>query len=195
MNTITAANITDRERNNLEDMMVYSEYSEPGYSTDKDYIILGDWNAENFDAENVDFLAILDELEEIAELEWSDEWLDCQECGKLVRVNPNSYGWTPYYYIFACELVCWNCIKDTPEDYLSEHINNPERAVTANLDLEKYGFTCLQSELENGLHKHMNDDPKTLKNIVPADNDFIYQLDAASQFHITFSLWIRPKNI
>ena len=50
------------------------------------------------------------------EVEWEDEWGQCDDCGKLVRTEPDSYGWEPWYRIVGGAYVCLGCIDEEPGD-------------------------------------------------------------------------------
>jgi hypothetical protein len=98
-------------------------YGEPGYSTDKPYILFSNWNdhalarlcglpweretgdedvrkaAETKNAPvKAKLKRLTDILETQAELEWSDEWTIVYDSQPLAfRTSPDSHGWTPAF--------------------------------------------------------------------------------------------------
>jgi len=165
-------------------IQLYFGYVEPGY--DDKPVALGNWNnIPGKVAKALEFMGY--------EIEWEDEWTSCGYCGKLVRTSPNSYGWSQYWAIIGeCDLLCGNCIKDDPYDYLEQLENNPKSCITIDLDLEELGYTKWEDGFENGLYEHMNDNPtEILKDLLIRypDGKFIFNLDEPSQFYIGFSVW------
>jgi hypothetical protein len=187
-------------RNRLEDIQIHEEYAEPGYDS-KGPILTGNWNPISWDKtkKEDDLIFRLGEiLEKIGcELEWEDEWSTCADCSRLVRTEPDSYGWTPSYAILnECELVCADCIKENPDDYLKELENNPLKAVTFDIDLEKQGYIHLDDKYENGWYG-TTDDPKKIAKGLRAKGveRFIFAIDGKGQFNIEFSVWVHESEI
>jgi len=48
------------------------------------------------------------------ECEWSDEWTTCCECGRLLRTNPDSWGFRPYFQETDDGAVCFDCEPEHP---------------------------------------------------------------------------------
>ena len=173
--------------------VVYSdrvgEYCEPGYSNEKP-ALFGDWNSVS--------RPLCAALEEHYELEWFDEWIDCEVCGKYFRSQPSSYGWTMYGAILNdCECICGDCIREEPTEYIESAINNPKTCVKDFLDLETLGFQNMNGTFETGLHEHMNDDPTAIlaeyQTKYP-NHEFVFGNLGASQFYVDFEIWGRPTN-
>ncbi|GAG52478.1 unnamed protein product, partial [marine sediment metagenome] len=89
---------TSQARSQLEEaQLCFEGYAEPGYSDpDSNVIAFGNWNAiTEYDGDK--FQTIDDAPARVAsllekagvELEWSDEWEFCGECGKAVRTKPD----------------------------------------------------------------------------------------------------------
>lgn len=105
-------------RSMLQDIQLhYNGYAEPGYSDPECGIVAtGDWNDITNYVNNVHF-TISDIPSRIAKLfeklgipiEWSDEWVECSQCGKIVRTEPDSYSWKPAYTLGEGELWCHEC--------------------------------------------------------------------------------------
>jgi hypothetical protein len=166
------------------------EYCEPGYSTEKESILFGDWNPVP--------KGLLSALEERFELEWNDEWTSCEECGRYFRTSGDCYQWTMYAWIDGKSgtCLCGDCVKESPDDYIKECINNPKTCVKAFLDLSSLGFTNLNGTFENGFHAHMNDDPVKIlaeyKKKYPT-YDLVFGNLSVSQFYIDFEIWGKER--
>lgn len=158
--------------------------NEPGY--DDKPVCLANWN--NIPQKVYDALEFMG-----YSCEWEDEWTMCGQCYKVVRTSPSSYGWTRYWAIIGdCELICGDCLKDDPTDYLEELENNPKHCLTFDLDLEELGYVMIEEDFENGWHPGQDDDPKTILERLLKDNPegkYIFNLDEQSQFYIGFSIW------
>lgn len=164
------------------------EYCEPGYSNEK-LALFGNWN--NVSKE------LCAALGEHYELEWSDEWINCEICGKYFRSNPNCYQWTMYGAILnECECICGDCIKEDPTEYIESALNNPKTCIQSFIDLETLGFQNMNGTFENGFHAHMTDDPPTILTEYMAkypEHEFVFGNLGASQFYVDFEIWGRKK--
>jgi hypothetical protein len=110
-------------RNALEDIHLHCNgYAEPGYTEpDCGIVATGNWNKITT-WRNEQTFTISDVPSRIAKLfeklgiptEWSDEWVECSHCGKLVRSQPDSMSWKPSYTMGDGELWCHEC-DDTEE--------------------------------------------------------------------------------
>ena len=168
------------------------EYKELGYSTDKDIILFADWN--DWADEEMEI------VESFSEVEWSDEWTTCQECGGAVRTSPDSYGWSPSFVILnECELICLDCLMDNGiEEYLESIEDNPNIAVNNSLmdriELSDYRYTLLNkySDNRNGLHKTMNDNPEDIYNHAKENHKgILFAISETSQFYISFDVYAK----
>lgn len=106
-------------KNRIEDVQFYSEYSEPGYNHCEMGIAVGNWNSihirdkEFHQVISSDFTPELlgNLLEKLGvDLQWSDEWYSCSQCGGLVRCEPDSYYWQPFYEWYEGEVTCNRCL-------------------------------------------------------------------------------------
>lgn len=105
-------------RNYLQEIELhYCGYAEPG-CTDPEcgLIATGNWNEITswFDGKRTVVSNICKRLGDIfermgIEIEWSDEWAVCSDCQKLVRTQPDSYQWKPFYTLDDSELICLEC--------------------------------------------------------------------------------------
>lgn len=188
--------------NRIDEIQLHSEYAEPGY--DGDRIAIGNWNSiDKYDrakGERVELSNLPERVCKILEklgfeCEWSDEWMSCHDCGKLVRNSPDSYSWTPSYAIVnECELLCHECIESDPSDYLEGLEGNSSSAMTLDIDLEDHGYTKVNEEpYESGFHEGQNDNPKTIMRDLESEgyDGLIFVLVENSQFYSKFDVYAR----
>jgi hypothetical protein len=106
----------------------YNGYAEPGY-TDPEcgLIATGNWNEVTswFNGERTVVSNLPKRLGDLfermgIEIEWSDEWASCSDCGKLVRTQPDSYCWKPSFTLGDGELLCRECTPDEESDEESD---------------------------------------------------------------------------
>jgi len=174
--------------------------SEPG-DEDKP-IVLGNWNERTrYDCHgrcitnNDTMPRIAKILEKLGyQCEWEDEWAVCDECGKAIRIVPNSYSWKPSYWSPEdCGIICHNCVKANPEYYLEWLNGNEKHCLTLDIDLTKYGYSLYRNNYENGWHDGQDDDPAAIAEYLRGNEitDFIFVLDSVGQFDINFSVWVK----
>lgn len=112
-------------RNDLEDVRVFDGYAEPGY--DAEVVAIGNWNVvDEYDREKRERVPVEggylikrlgDAFERIGvEIEWSDEWRECDDCNRIVRVQPDSHGWEPHYHDTSDGLSCSDCFAKYHEE-------------------------------------------------------------------------------
>ena len=190
--------------NQLEEFSTHtSGYAEPGYNNPESGIILtGNWNnVTRYDYETRESVKLSDFPERLAkifskrygaELEWSDEWCACSDCGKLVRTQADSYGWKRYYFESDGENICGDCVKKDPANYLESLEGKDRQAITIDVDPEKHGYAKLAEELQNGLYGGQCADPATIaKNLKEKDvNRFLFRIENVGQFDLTFSVFV-----
>lgn len=162
---------------------------EPGY--DDKPVILANWN--NVPQEEYD------RLEEGGySCEWSDEWIQCDDCGKAFRSSPNSYRWEMYGYISEDgDVICGDCI-DMPS-YLESIENRPRKALTCALlykhkPIEQYGYELVKDGFENGFYEGQNANPEEILAAALVFNPqgrYVFVIDGQGQFDIDFSLYRR----
>src|SRR2546428_6551281 len=171
-----SATLFSRLLRNENDIEYASGYAETGYHSPESGILFANWN--------VPRLARIAKIAEKLgyECEWCDEWTTCQDCGKAVRTQPDCHSWLPHYDILnECELVCAECIKASPVDYLESLVNDPQKAVTflTDVELAENGFMQLENYYENGFHPGQNDKPdEILKKLLEANpkGEFIFRI-------------------
>jgi hypothetical protein len=195
-------------KSRVQEIQLYSEYSEPGYDDPESGVIaLGDWNNASIQrrkkhcSRTMEWVDADNTMERLAkvlehwgvELEWHDEWTSCQECGGLVRTSPGGYSWQPDYMIFNdCELICHECID--PVDALT-HLEGNERSCLTieKIKPEDHGYIKLNDDsYESGFHPGQNDSPEKIAKELRKKgcSRFLFSLDSNSQFTTQFSVWI-----
>lgn len=88
----------------IENMGFAPKYAEPGYEQPHNGVLLANWN--NL-ARGLDVI-----LERMGyTVEWSDEWATCDDCGAVVRTEPDSYCWEPGFIFKESEgaFLCFQC--------------------------------------------------------------------------------------
>lgn len=207
MKTQTKHNRINRVLNYLSDNGEWIEtapdYAEPGYSMfdDDGLIVFADWNQKRFphedDAPLTKAERIMPRAGEIlerlgCEIEWSDEWTTCCDCGKAIRTNADCYDWRPAYVVNGCEIFCENCVANDPEDYFDslEGSTNKSHHISA-INPENYGYKRLDFSFEKGFHRGQDDNPedvaKVLKSLGLTKWFFEHH---SSQFTMSFELWV-----
>lgn len=196
-------------KSRLDEIRFYEGYAEPGYDDpESECIAVGNWNNAQIrsdvpgeywkDADNtMDRISKVFEERWGIELEWGDGWYDCCECGKLIRCSPDSYQWTPSYFMFnECEPICECCIKEDEslQESMLEYLeDNPDSALTLRINPAKHGYIKLNEDsYENGWHPGQNDSPSKIADSLreKGASKFIFTYDESSQFYCRFSVWI-----
>jgi len=190
----------------LEDIALYPGYAEPGYDDPPSgCIALGNWNSvSKWDEEKRQFVTVDATLPKLAKkleamgiaLEWEDEWISCESCGKIFRTSPNSYGWQLSGVIEDGFCLCHECID--PEDHLRGLENKDRKCNTiTSINPEDHGYTCIQEDFENGLHGGQCADPGAIAKILRGIGitRFLFNLDDTGQFDISFSVWLHNSEI
>lgn len=188
----------------LESMRLHTNgYAEPGYSGE--VIATGNWNnIDQWDNEKKCrvFLSDIPErvcnlLEKLGvEIEWSDEWSKCLDCGKLVRIHGDSYHWQPSFAKVNGELFCHECIEEDPESYLAELEGDESKCMTLDIDLTEYGYKQYNEEsYESGWHPGQTDNPKVIAQELRKRGieKFIFTLDENSQFYSKYSVYTKEE--
>lgn len=137
------------------------------------------------------------------QLEWSDEWEQCGNCWKLMRVEPNSYSWRMYGFFDdgACSYLCGNCALENFEDWtLPRFLGNESNAITflrSSATMVEYGFEQIDGRFENGWHPGQDDTPQDALNRYRDeldDKEWVFVIPSVGQFDMQFELWARDEN-
>jgi hypothetical protein len=192
---------TSQGRSQIDSFTVCTQgYAEPGYSDPASGIIVfGNFNAITKYTGNK-FITIDDAPARLAklleklgvELEWSDEWTTCNQCGRAVRTKPDSYSWQPSYSSTDDGITCHECVEEDPTDYLQSLEGDDRRCVTLSLDLEAHGYRLLADDFENGFYGGQADRPELIAEALREQGveRFIFKLDSTGQFDMSFSVWV-----
>lgn len=195
---------TEEAKWRIEDIQIYEFYAEPGYGSDKPIAVgnwndISKWNEDESKSEEIDDTPsrVGNLLEKSGyELEWSDEWISCDECGGAVRTRSDCWEWTPYYYQNNDGTFCVNCIKKDPSYYLEE-IEGTCKCDTLDIDLEENGYQKIDIDFENGIYGGQCADPQEIAKSLEKLNisKYIFQIDSKGQFDISFSVWVSNDEV
>lgn len=185
----------------MEEIQLHHGYAEPGYTDPKCGIIAtGNWNdITKWDKVTGNTLisnlpsrvcALLEKMG--VEIEWSDEWCDCNDCGKLIRTSGYSYSWQPSYVVGDGELRCIECITSDVEAHLESLEGKSHLCNTLeSIDPGEYGYVKVV-DCETGFHPGQNDNPSKVAAEMRAKGvtRFLFNLDGNSQFDSKWSVWV-----
>jgi hypothetical protein len=194
-------------RRQIEAVTIHTNgFAEPGYEDPEGGVVcLGNWNAITYCNEKTQRFVTIDatpedlshKLMELGvQIEWSDEWVACNRCGKLVRTTGDCYGWTPQYWGSDEGEVCCECIRKDPSDYLLSLEGHHERAITIDdIDLSQHGYKLVDDDLENGLSGGQADSPSKIAEALKSQviDRFVFQIDSCGQFDTNFSVWVHES--
>jgi len=154
----------------------------------EDFLILSSWDDLNM-IEKI----IHCNIDSLIEYGFYEEYNETTCCGKIVRTSPDSYSWSPEFYILECELVCKDCLSF--EKLITDIENNPSKCnqLFKNEKFVEYGYFKLNDEdYENGLHQGQNDDPKKIFDELENEyNSIVFSINEVSQFYIKFDVWVK----
>lgn len=186
----------------LDDGTIYDyshAYAEPGYDDPPEgrSIFLANWN----DPTAARAARVLEHCGH--EIQWYDEWHSCQDCGRLVRVQPDSYSWTPSYALVnECEIICHDCLTlDTVAD---EYVDSDTHALTPSLwnaladEVTSAGFTRVPDDdtyYESGWHPGQTDNPHEIGAAYRAAHPghrTLWRILGVGQFDARFALYAAP---
>ena len=177
-----------RRRFGVEDYA--SKYSEPGYQDPREAILFGNWNDRDGSKDRKRF----GNLAEYAgfELEWSDEWSTCCDCGNAVRTSPDSYGWQRSYTDHDCEIVCVECLTDDPAGHLARLEDDPEVCNTIDrINPNAHGYVRYNGVFESGFHPGQTDNPREIFKRMQSEGltRIVFNLESVGQFDARFTAW------
>ena len=187
----------------IDDIRICSSgYAEPGYTDPAcGLIATGNWNeVDRYDRDTKQRVKIDNTASRLAsifeklgvEIEWSDEWTECNECNRLLRLSPDSYGWTPSFYASDDGICCHDCI--VPEDYL-EGLEGQERQCNTIIDdPSDHGYQYVES-FEHGMYGGQDASPSLIfKTMREAGfSRFIFHIESQGQFDTHFALYLHDE--
>lgn len=188
--------------------------AEPGYGNDETIWVTGNWNPARFVRKGDGQPPLTNDesrpvrlgnaLERLGvELLWLDEWIQCGQCMKVVRSEPDSYSWTPYYLMGEddCQPYCLDCFATyygSDDSGLRDFgfIDNPRNAIPDHIktsQLEAWGWERHNGVFENGWY-HREDDPQQIFDRIKAESpqlEVLFAIDENQQFCIRFTAWVK----
>jgi len=186
--------------NHLEEMNLHVHgYAEPGYSPGECGIVAtGNWNrTSGGESDLPERVGNIFEKMGI-KCEWSDEWATCDDCNKLIRTSADSYGWSPSYWIGDGFIICHECVKEDPEEYLKSHEDTADVIATLGIDLSEHQYVRLSLQsFETGLHPGQIDRPAPIAKELrdKGVSRFLFRIDEVSQFYSEWSLWVHEDDM
>jgi len=126
----------------VDEMQIHPGYAEPGYNSQ--LVVTGNWNSvTRYDKDTKERVKVSNLPERLSaifekmgfETEWYDEWHSCDECQRIFRQEPDSYGWKPSFVEYKDSILCMNCFKDSPGDALFHWAKN-HSSVEFNFELD-----------------------------------------------------------
>lgn len=158
----------------VDEMQIHPGYTEPGYNSK--LVVTGNWNSvTRYDRDTKERVEVSNLPERLSlifekmgfETEWYDEWHACNECQRIFRQEPDSYGWKPSFVEFKDNIFCINCFKDSPGDALL-HWAKEHSFVEFNFDLDPSEHGYVEFLNVNLGHKMFRDNILS-QNIVTAE--------------------------
>lgn len=160
----------------------------------KQFVIVQSWDTVNH-PNFKHFKLLLAELEiEEYNFGFADEYTTCSECGSIIRTSPDSYDWSPDYWL-NCEdgeIICRECLTTCEDDYI-EWLVRREKPSGSILDVDKlieHGFTVILEGLKNGFHPGDTDSPSAILAYLKPCYNVVF-LISNSQFTTGFDVLIR----
>ena len=172
----------------------YDGYAEPGYSLGegKTGVALANWN--HFSAE---FQSWVEDVKGYV-MEWSDEWIECVDCNRIFRTQPDSYSWTQYG-TFAHGGTCGDCVKKDAVAYLRGHEGKARQAMTIDIDPVEHGYLLVNPvnrEFESGFHPGQTDDPQRIaaQLVLQGATRWLFKITGKGQFDIEFAVYLHEDD-
>jgi hypothetical protein len=205
-----AKSISISVENRIEGIRLHHHgYAEPGYDTPACGIVAtGDWNTITSYDYNTHMRKLVSDLPKRVgklfekmgiECEWDDEWSVCDHCSKLIRIQPDSYGWTPSYHFsdIDCDLSCLECIKEDAASYLEEFEGDSQKAnPIKDIDPSDYGYIKVNNrQYTTGLYFGQTDSPEDIARELEKSgiNRYLFNLDESGQFHTKWSVYVHES--
>lgn len=170
---------------------VADDYAEPGYTLSEGArgVVFGDWNKPRL----ANIIARMG-----FDLAWLDEWTTCQHCYRAFRTQPDSYSWKMHgaFLEDSAEMICGDCLAENPEWITDEIMNDPRKALTIDgIDLAADGWHMVPGDAwRSGWHGQEDNPEEVVLSHVPANHDYIFVVDAVSQFELSWRLWLREAS-
>lgn len=171
------------------------EYAEgQGYDQPQTGVLTANWN----DHDGCRCMSRIAKLAESAgyECEWSDEWTACSDCGKLLRTQPDSYGWRPQYADGEGEILCRECAD--PHNEIRACIGNAHKSLPDWIVPEEYGYHAINRDgFETGMHPGQNDRPESVAERLEAAGvkRYLFSVSGVGQFDVSWNVYVRTRDM
>lgn len=195
----------ENARYSLDGIELHEGYAEPGYQGE--FVATGNWNDITVYNKETNKFELVDDtpsrvgraLEKLGfETEWEDEWVACSICSLLVRTTGNHYGWVRSYINDNNEIVCCNCVKEEPAQYLELFEGDSRKAWTIHgVNPEDFGYVKVAKEFENGWYGGQNDDLAAIATSLKkmGINRFLFDITAVGQFDTHFRVLVHESEL
>lgn len=172
---------------------------------DKDFMIIDGWDdvekiqkalVPSFEPKDKYDTSVLDEY-----MDWgfSDSYTTCEECGNVICTEPDSKHWVPDFWVGDGFILCGDCVRNNPREYLEYLTNNPEVANTIlrDGDLSGEGYIALDDEYENGWYGKVDDPHDILDRLLEEhpNGQFIFSITNQQQFGTWFKVWALEESL
>lgn len=173
----------------VEEIRFAPDYAEPGYGPAGKGILLANWNKVEVDRTMVRLGDIIERLG--YQTEWSDEWVECDDCGKTFRTIPNCYFWEQSG-IDGEECLCRECIDW--ETLCRAREDNPGSCVPSSVNPAEFGYVLAKTDFETGFHPGQTDNPvEVYKTVKTESNHVLLRIKEVSQFYSVWEVWTREE--
>lgn len=168
---------------------------------EKKYLIAANWNQWKRENRLQDVLEENDIL-----MGYLDEYVGCSQCGKAIRVIPESYDWQPKYIILDLEdcpeYICEDCVRDSIqiqeemiEEYQEKTALDQFRALPnwTKLILKRHGFKRYgggdASPFHSGWYRY--NDPEQVDKDIPSTMERLFIINLEEQFSTNWEVFVR----
>lgn len=184
--------MTDEQKDILRD---FYERGSIEYADNDEFLIVDSWETVK---ELEDELG--KPLDKIFNLGWgfSDEFYACDNCKHLIDLEPTMGAKQYYVDEKAGEILCDDCVRKDPSDYLQHLYNNSKSANTIldDVQLKDLGFELINDRAyENGFYGIEDDPDAILKELLNDDPEgtYIFSITGANPFSTNFTVWKKVK--
>lgn len=177
------------------DFEIASTYGEPGYSTDKPFIVLADWNEPKHKGGKREYRAF-----DLLETEWQDEWITDSE-NRAFRCSPDCYGWQASWFYHDGEVVPYDesdghegaDLLEWLDGYGFVHNNGDSvelKAVPSCISPERLSpfAELVRDDMETGFHPGQNDRPEKFLKTAP-EGRYLFRIQGKGQFEIRWEVY------
>lgn len=156
-------------------------------------IYTANWNPEQM-------ARLHDLLEDLpgVETDWSDQVSRCDGCMRAIQTEPDSYSWTPAFFIGDGFITCRDCCQENPDEVLAEYRNDPNRALppALGINLEEHGWVNIRDDLESGWHPGQDANPQNIgQQLTGLGLDYIFAIESTGQFDTQWGVWTPEEEL